>query len=169
VGAFDGLGAIPDLLSQLSQTPRRPGQLSLFSADAPSGLDWSLEQKVAAQQRLLGTSLEAHPLQLVAKQIQEAGAISTMAALTRRGETIRVAGMRQILRRSLTAGGSAMGFLSLEDLEGILDVVIFPEVYARARYVLSSASTPMIVEGKVDLDPTTGEPVMTAEKIFKVK
>jgi DNA polymerase III alpha subunit len=167
VGAFDGLGAIPDLLRQLVQTPRRPGQLALFAAEAPSGLDWSLDQKVAAQQRLLGTSLEAHPLQLHARQLAEAGVISTVAALSHRGETLRVGGMRQILRRSQTARGDWMAFLSLEDLEGILDVIIFPEVYARARSVLSTSAFPLIVEGKVELDPSSGEPVLTAEKIWR--
>ena len=42
-----------------------------------AGEDWTLEQKVAAQQELLGISLEAHPLELVAEQIAAAGAITT--------------------------------------------------------------------------------------------
>ena len=168
VGAFDSLGAIPDLLRQLVQSPRRPGQLALFAAEAPSGLDWSLDQKVAAQQRLLGTSLEAHPLQLHARQLAEAGVISTVEALTRRDEAVRVGGMRQILRRSQTARGEWMAFLSLEDLEGILDVIIFPDVYARSRSALSSSAFPLVVEGKVELDPTSGEPILTAQKIWRV-
>ncbi len=169
VGAFDGLGSIPDLLRELIEVPRQVGQLALFEAEAPSGTDWSPEQKVTAQQRLLGTALEAHPLELFARQIAESKALNTLEAAVRVGQKVRVAGLRQILRRAQTEKGNWMGFLTLEDLEGAIDVVLFPEVYERAKYIISSASIPLIVEGTVEIDPAGGEPIIRAERVIRLE
>jgi DNA polymerase-3 subunit alpha len=60
-----------------------------------------------------------------------------------------------------------MAFLSLEDLTGILDVVVFPDAYRRAREAIST-SDPIIVEGTIDMDETRGEPILRAERAWKV-
>jgi DNA polymerase III alpha subunit len=81
---------------------------------------------------------------------------------------VRVAGMRQTWRRSLTTRGDYIYFMSLEDLEGMLDVVITADVYRRSKAALSSAG-PYVVEGKVDLDHQRGEPFIRADKIWSLK
>jgi DNA-directed DNA polymerase III PolC len=169
VGAFDGIGAIPDLLNELAAGRPRPGQLTLFRLSEPSGEDWSLDQKISAQQRLLGIGLEAHPLEQFAGQLRAAQAITTLEAAAKMGETVRVAGLRQTMHRNITADGEWMGFLSLEDLEGILDVILFPDIYRRARSALSSPSSPLVIEGVVVRDENTGEPALRAEKIWRLK
>jgi hypothetical protein len=45
--------------------------MSLFAWNDANEDDWTLEQKVAAQQELLGASLEAHPLELVATKLTD--------------------------------------------------------------------------------------------------
>jgi DNA polymerase III subunit alpha len=169
VGALDGIGSIPDLLRELAAGRPRPGQLSLFRFYEPSGEEWDLDQKVSAQQRLLGVGLDAHPLELYSGQIRAAEAITTVEAAAKLGETVRVAGVRQTLHRSITANGEWMGFLALEDLEGMLDVILFPEVYHRARSVLSSSASPLVIEGEIERDENTGEPVLRAEKVWRLK
>jgi len=81
---------------------------------------------------------------------------------------VRVAGMRQIWRRSRTTRGEAIYFMSLEDLEGMLDVVITAEVYRRSKAALSTAG-PYVVEGWMSLDSQRGEPSIRAEKIWALK
>ena len=106
----------------------RAGQMPLFTSTENTE-DWLLAQKVSAQEQVLGVSLDAHPLELCRRQIASAGAVSTLEAVGRMGQRVVVAGVRQTSRRSRTAKGEWMMFLSLEDLEGMLDVVIFPDVY----------------------------------------
>jgi DNA polymerase III alpha subunit len=55
--------------------------------------------------------------------------------------------------------------MSLEDLEGMLDVVITSEVYRRSKAALATAG-PYVVEGLVNLDSQRGEPFIRAEKIW---
>jgi DNA polymerase III alpha subunit len=58
--------------------------------------------------------------------------------------------------------------MSLEDLEGMLDVVITAEIYQRSRAALSTGG-PYVVEGRVDLDNQRGEPFIHAERIWALK
>jgi len=167
VGALDGLGTIPAILKRL-QSGWMAGQMSLFSLDAVVEEDWNLEQKMTAQLELLGASLEAHPLELVADQIAKSGAITTAEAVERIGQSVTIAGIRQTSRRSRTAGGETMLFLTFEDIDGVLDAIIFPEVYRQARSIIAS-NAPMLLTGVMELNADHGEPVLRAERIVELK
>jgi DNA polymerase III alpha subunit len=116
VGALDGMGSIPAILSRLNAggsrkrtgTTWQAGQMSLFTSNETVGEDWTLEQKVAAQQELLGVGLEAHPLELAAGKILAAGAITTLEAAERVGKRVTVAGVRQSSHRSKTSKGESI-------------------------------------------------------------
>jgi DNA-directed DNA polymerase III PolC len=166
VGAMDGLGTIPAILKRL-QIDWMAGQMSLFSLNEMAGDDWSLEQKMAAQLELLGTSLEAHPLELLSEQIAKSGAITTTEAAERVGQRVTIAGIRQTSRRSRTARGETMMFLTLEDLSGMLDVIIFPEAYRRTKTMVSSNS-PMLITGTVETDGERDEPFLKVEKVSQL-
>jgi DNA polymerase-3 subunit alpha len=163
VGAMEGLGTIPAILKRL-QSGWMAGQMSLFSLDKMAGEDWGLEQKMAAQLELLGASLEAHPLELLTDRIAKSGAITTAEAVEWIGQRVTVAGVRQTSRRSRTARGETMLFLTLEDLSGMLDVIVFPDVYRRTKAIVSSNS-PMLITGTVETDSDRDEPFLKAEKV----
>jgi len=168
VGALEELGMIPAVLRRVQKGGWQRGQPGLFEWQDTVDEDWSLEQKMAAQQDLLGVSLEAHPLELLIDKIAAAMAVSTLDAIERIGQRVTVAGVRQTSRRSRTAKGETMMFLTLEDLSGTLDVVLFPDVYRRTRDVLSS-SAPVFVTGVMEMDPSRGEPFLKAEKVAPVR
>jgi DNA polymerase III alpha subunit len=104
-------------------------------------------------------------LELVAGPIKQAGALTTVAAAAQLGKLVRVAGMRQSWRRTRTARGDTIYFMAFEDLEGMLDVVIFGDVYRKHRAAFG-AGVPLVLEGRVELDPRQGEPVIRAERIW---
>ena len=167
-GALEGFASIPTLLRQLEHGGWQGGQLSLFSVEDSAQDDWSLEQKVTAQEAVLGTGVIAHPLELVKDQIASAGALTTVDAASHLEQQVRVAGVRQTWRRSITTRGEYIYFMSLEDLDGMLDVVIPAEVYRRSKSALSTPG-PYVVEGRVGLDDQKGEPFIRAEKIWTLK
>jgi DNA-directed DNA polymerase III PolC len=169
VGALDGLGKIPSILRRLKSQRWQAGQRSLFALDEdePEGEDWSLEEKVGAQQELLGVSLEADPLEFVADRIAAAGAITTLEAAERIGQHVIVAGLRQSSHRSRTSKGEIMMFLTLEDLAGMLDLVLFPDAYRRSQAAISS-NAPLLVVGKMEMDTSRGEPLMRVERITRI-
>lgn len=167
-GCLEGFGTIPALLRHLEGGGWRGGQLSLFSLDLSAGEDWTLLEKVNAQEAILGTGVIAHPLELAADQIAAAQALTTVEAAARLGSRVRVAGMRQTWRRSVTARGEYVYFMSLEDLEGMLNVVIFANVYRSSRPAFATPG-PYIVEGMVELDRDQGEPFIRAERVIGLK
>jgi len=169
VGALEAFGSIPSILHRVERGGWQAGQPSLFdwhpSKSEHRTEDWTVEQKAAAQKELLGISLEAHPLELAAEKIKQAGAITTVEAAGRVGQQVTVAGMRQSGHRSRTAKGEFMMFLTLEDLTGMLDVVVFPDVYRRSGEVVHSPG-PLLVTGVVEMDASRAEPLLRAEKIW---
>ncbi len=166
-GALEGFGTIPALLRQLERGGWRGGQLPLFALETPGGEDWTLAEKAAAQEQLLGAGLVAHPLELQAAQIATSGALTTVEAAAKLNERVRVAGMRQTWRRSRTTAGDYIYFMALEDLEGMLDVVILGEVYRRNRTALSGPG-PYVLEGMVEFDQEKGEPFIRLERAWAV-
>ena len=165
VGGLEGFGTIPFILRRL-ESGWQAGQMSLFGWDNNED-DWSLQQKVEAQGELLGVSLEAHPLELVADKIASSGSVSIIDAAGKLGKRVTIAGIRQTSHRSRTAKGEPMLFMTLEDLTGTLDVIAFPDVYRVAKNLLNSTS-PILITGMMEMDTSRGEPYLRAEKVTKL-
>jgi DNA polymerase III alpha subunit len=163
-GALRGFGSIPNALTIIQMGGWQGGQLQLFPASSEDSREWSLARRVAAQEDLLGASVDAHPLELVADQIVSSGAVTTLEASKRPGQRLRLAGMRQTWRRSSKIGGSYVYFMSLEDLEGMIDVVISAETYRRYRGALALPG-PYLIEGTVEFQRNETVPYLRAETI----
>ena len=142
--------------------------MPLFATMEEGVEDLSLAEKAAAQEAVLGVSLAAHPLELAAERIAASGALTTVEAAARLGQRLRVAGMRQFWRRSAAGREDYVYFMSLEDLEGMLEVVIPGEVYRRCRKELAGPG-PYVVEGTVEFDNRRGEPFVRAERIWALR
>ncbi|OGO34905.1 MAG: hypothetical protein A2Z16_06685, partial [Chloroflexi bacterium RBG_16_54_18] len=165
VEALEGMGTIPALLGRLSLGGWQGGQLSLFGAPDTGAEDFSIAEKARAQEEILGASVIAHKLELFTDQISESKALTTVEAVARIGQQVRVAGIRQFWRRSSTSKGEPIYFMSLEDLEGTLQVVIIAEVYRRCRSELRLAG-PYVIEGSMEMDTRQIEPSLHAERIW---
>ncbi|PKO05289.1 MAG: hypothetical protein CVU41_11670 [Chloroflexi bacterium HGW-Chloroflexi-3] len=165
-GGLVGLGSIPTLLRLISSGSWRKDQLALFDWQLNEGQtdEWTLAERAKAQEKILGLSVDVHPLELVKDQIQSAGVISTSEAESQIGESIVVAGLRLSSHRARTARGELMLFMSIEDLEGMLEVVFFPPVYQQYRQVLRS-SGPYLIRGVVERDSDDGDLWLRAEKV----
>jgi DNA polymerase III subunit alpha len=166
IGALDGFGRIPAILHRLHSGSWQRDQMSLFAWSDAGGEDWTLQQKVEAQVEILGAGLEAHPLELVKEKIT--GAISTLEAVEQVGRRVSVAGVRQTSRRSRTAKGDLMLFLTMEDLQGTLDVILFPDVYRAARSMFET-NVPILITGVVEMDANREEPFLRAEKVVPIR
>ena len=99
----------------------------------------------------LGLTASAHPMELVREGARARGAIPTTALSRHVGETVKVAGWLVTDRRVRTKKGRHMKFLMLEDLEGTVEAVLFPEAYHRLGPRLSGAG-PFLVTGVVRRD-----------------
>ena len=127
------LGAHPS--GELAQEVSLP-----FSIWLPAKTDWSLEEKAAAQEVVLGVSLVAHPLELASRPDRSCWCSDD----PRRPPPGLASGYAcwhpPTWRRSRTPEGANVYFLAIEDLEGMLDVVVHEEVYRRYRQAFRGMS-----------------------------
>ena len=167
VGALDGLGSIPGLLQILKQQRWAPGQLSLFdiSREETEQPEWDLRQRVHEQERLLGVGVDAHPLELFSERLAAAHVLSLQEAAAHPGQRVRVAGLRQTGRRSTTRYGQAMYFMTIEDFDGFMDVIVLPDVYQRSRFAISEARL-FVIEGVMEQEEGRSEPLLRAERVW---
>jgi len=169
-GALYGMGSIPSLLAYLEKGRRQAGQPSLFEEPMSDSLpELGVEDRIAAQQEILGIGVDAHPLDLYADRLAQFNSFSTVEALEYTGKHVTVVGVRQSHRRSRTNSGDWMAFLTIEDFEGTLDVILFPNVYRSTPREVFSTNLPIIIEGVIESDSVQTEPFLRAESVYLVK
>jgi DNA polymerase-3 subunit alpha len=174
-GAFDSLGqARAQLMAELDgamesgqrhQRERDQGQASIFDlmgggapapvaapAEAPVP-EWDPDQLLMYEKEVLGLYLSGHPLKRVWEQAQRGGAI-TIADLASREDGARVVlcGLIGAVREINTKNGDRMAFATLEDMDGAIELTIFPETFRQSATHLKSG-VPLLVRGKVEGSP----------------
>ncbi len=109
---------------------------------------------LAWEKELLGLYVSAHPLHDVLRRLpaKDQAALITLGMISEEmtGQTVRVLGLLARVRQLRTSKDEAMAVGELEDMDGTMEVVVFPRTYekVRERWVPDSI---LIVEGKVDV------------------
>ncbi len=161
-GALDGLGASRRALlwALETETAGRPatGTGDLFAAQAGIGSAppplveaESHRERLRWELRHLGAVVGGHPFDLLpeATAAWEARAVPATAVAGHPGERIRVIGWHVTSKPARTrADGLPMSFLTLEDRTGLIECVLFPDVYRKYSALLHEFG-PFVAEGVV--------------------
>jgi len=85
---------------------------------------------------------------------------------------VTVGGLITAVKRTTTKSGSAMAFVTLEDLTGSCEVIIFPKAYEQVHFLLKRDAV-LVVRGKVDVmeqqAKILADRVMTLEEAEEVE
>ena len=185
-GAMDSLGsrrsqmfAVIDRAMEKAQRRQREktsGQHGLFggaSAAAeppeeplPDLEEWAEHETLSAEFATVGFYISGHPLSKYASKLAELGAIDLAGVEGRRsGEEITVAGIVVAMRSMRSRKGERWGILTLQDMTGVLEVLAFPESFARLEAVFKS-NAPLLLKGRVNVEEAgTRLAVMDARKL----
>jgi DNA polymerase-3 subunit alpha len=170
-GAFDSLGLTRAHLltttdaalesGQRQQRDRAEGQGSFFemipaaaparsSAPAEITPEWEADQRLAFEKEVLGFYISGHPLARYRGVVEPLG-VTTSADLAAKGHGSRVLlfGHATGLKETSTKGGNRMAFFTLEDMEGTVEITVFPEPFKSAAACLRSGEA-VLVRGRVD-------------------
>ena len=102
-------------------------------------------QALVADYAGTGVTLGRHPMAMARAELSERGVLRAVdLARAGDGERVRVAGSVIVRQRPGTAKGFV--FVSLEDESGIVNVIVTPALFARARQVLVGEPF-LLVEG----------------------
>jgi DNA polymerase III alpha subunit len=107
--------------------------------------------RIRNELRFLEMHLTDHPMHVLRDEAARVGCITTAQLAARRGEKVRIAGLVAAARRLVTRGGRTMQFVTLEDEHGLVETVLFPDVYASLQDPVTTPG-PFIVGGRVEDD-----------------
>ena len=189
-GAFDSLGHQRRALTTIAEDAvdvyidlkrnAAIGQDSLFggmddgvtgvSVTVPTMPEWEKTQLLAFERDMLGLYVSDHPL-LGLEHVLRASSDCTIGQLvtdTERadGSTVRICGLITGVQRKLSRKGDTWATVTVEDLEGALDVLVFPGAYQLAAPALVP-DTVVVIKGRLrrtddGLDVTALEVTMPA-------
>ncbi|MGB7539061.1 MAG: DNA polymerase III subunit alpha, partial [Anaerolineales bacterium] len=168
VGALDKFGdrvAILDTLdcilsvSASHSRAKEAGQISLFSATGAGPMETIAlaaakavprRTMLAWEKELLGLYVSDHPLAAYREEL-EAIVTHWSAGLAEapNQSKVRVAGMVTHIRAFQSRSGKAMAFATIEDLQGSIELILFPSVWEKAASIVKEDAI-LVAEGKAE-------------------
>ena len=166
-GAFDFSGvrrsqmltSLDGVLERSQQIQKRKGeaQISMFAADPrddipyPELEEFQEKQLIAFEKETIGFYFSRHPLARYQEAIERITQEDTCTLLERpNGSEIRICGLVSGIKEITTKKGDRMAFVTLEDMKGFVEVILFPEVFKASAGLLRSGD-PIILRGTLDL------------------
>jgi DNA polymerase-3 subunit alpha len=112
--------------------------------------EWSDEELLSSEKEALGFYISKHPLSRFDEYLAKYTSTDTFTVQNQTNDTeVSIGGIPNKLREITTRKGDRMCFLTLEDLKGVIEVVIFSDLYKNCAELLKS-DQPLLVAGKVD-------------------
>lgn len=155
VGQFDLFGGMSDEADTgIRLTP-----------DIPLG-EWDKEVLLAYEREMLGLYVSDHPLYGL-EQVLASSTDCSLAAIGAEdrpdGQILTVGGLVTSVQRKTTKQGSVWAIVTVEDLEGAIDVMVFPQTYSSVATLLADDAI-VLVRGRLDR-PDEDAPRLVAMEI----
>ncbi|MEC7640749.1 MAG: DNA polymerase III subunit alpha [Nitrospinota bacterium] len=153
--------------AQAGQRDRQVGQSSMFDllgdgsepdpSDKPFIEEWTDHERLGYEKETLGFYISGHPLtRFQLEMARFADATSVSIPETKNGKVVCICGVPSKITPRTTRKGDKMAQVTLEDLQGTVDITVWPEVYSAAREFLAS-DEPLLVKGKVEADDNSAK------------
>lgn len=173
-GALDDLGAnraqmleaLPQAMSNAAMVreDRQSGQISLFGQSEPVHEvaykplpDASAREKIDWERQLLGFYVSGHPLDRFKNEMKQCVPLSELEGegrVTLDGKLITVGGIINHVKGMVTKKGAPMGYITLEDFTGEIEVVVFPSAWEKYRELLRNDAA-ILLSGRVQANERT--------------
>ena len=122
---------------------------------------YSLHEICVIEYETFGFMVTRHPLHFFTSLTTDERVVTADSMYKYNGRKIKMIGWFMTSKRIKTRKGEIMKFLSLEDLTGTFEAVIFPNAY-RKYAELTMSMGPYIIEGKADLE--SGNNIVSANQ-----
>jgi len=162
-------------MAQANQRDRQLGQSSMFEVfeeqvdvnketNQETIEEWSEQERLKYEKESIGFYITGHPLDGHVKDLAwftdaNSASISEMA----HARSVSLAGIPMKILPKTTRKGDKMAIVTLEDLHGSVEVILWPETFAASEALLHSEE-PLLVKGKVDAEGSL--PKVIADEIY---
>jgi DNA polymerase-3 subunit alpha len=169
-GAFDAFGvpraqlfaAADDVLrwAGLRDAESDASQMGLFASGAgfeapppalPPAPEWVDKERLRAERDALGFFITGHPLDKFEASLRRFTTVTSGLRSRQHKEKVKVAGVVHSLKLKNSRKGDRYATFVLEDKEGIVDVIVWPEAYRRGEAILHG-DDPICLTGTLDID-----------------
>ena len=137
--------------------------------------EFSERELLKYEKEMLGIYISGHPLDKLRDQINKVATINTMQILkmqeendlSQDGRNVKYAGIITGVKKKFTKNNTRMAFVTIEDLYGLCEVIVFENCYAKCSNLLIEDSI-VLVEGRLSVreDDTT---TIIAREITELK
>jgi len=164
-GAFDSLGisraaameAVSEGLNGGGRNSRNANQVSMFGegdeAQAPAAAEWDESELLKNEKEALGFYITGHPLTRYDTILSRLRAKKTtdLEQAADKAEVLIGGILRAVRKKNVKSSGELMAYLTLEDDEGSIEVIVFSSLY-KMVYQLLVKDAVVLVKGSIDKD-----------------
>ena len=160
------------------------GQMSLFDMFSPEEtgginetlpdvMDYSPEEKLAFEKEVLGLYISGHPLEKYSKILEKNITATTLDfAVDDENEEPKVKDNQEYIvggivtnrLQKTTRTGSIMAFLTLEDMYGSIEILVFPRDYITFR-TLCELDKRVLIKGRVTIEEERGAKLICSKMV----
>lgn len=148
-------------IAQRSQSDAQKNQIGLFGGEAAKPTiaprrepvpEWESKEKLKYEKEALGFYITAHPLDKYDREIARVSRLTT-ADLPGApdGSQVQLAGVVQALKLKNNKAGKRYATFALEDREGVVEAIVWPEAYQKFEQIILG-DDPLMARGKLDVD-----------------
>ncbi|MCX8011704.1 MAG: OB-fold nucleic acid binding domain-containing protein, partial [Desulfobacterota bacterium] len=128
--------------------------------------EWGETELLNYEKEALGFFISSHPLITFERELKNLTNTNTAEALNlSEGTEIKMGGVPVLVNEIKTKRGEIMAFVTLEDLAGSIEVVVFSELYKKISPIIKSEQ-PILIKGKVSMGTHKQRPKRKAEEII---
>ncbi len=147
--------------SMLHQSSAADGQASLFSSSdevihrpsLPATEPWSTEKTAEYELESLGLFVSSHPMTRYSEQLRMFNSHTDTLLFQQLPDKkeVSIAGVVRSLSIKATKSGSGLfGRIVLEDLNGLVECIVFNDTISKSRQLLEQKVEPVVLTGNVD-------------------
>lgn len=127
-----------------------PGGMGLGFMDLPDVEEWRERERLKREKEALGFYITGHPLARFSREISLVTSCSIQDLPVQKDKTrIKIAGVVEELKLKRTRKGENMAVIQVEDLSGSIEVILFPDLFARCSGLLKN-DDPLLITGTVE-------------------
>ena len=162
------------IMENAARKERNAGQASLFDAAEMSAVsvatisveDFDSQEKLAHEKEALGFYISGHPLNKHREVLETFTTAIDAIDHAHDGKDVLLGGIVGNIKQVKTRRGDIMAYLEFEDLGGMIEITVFPELYRNNMSVIVSEAE-LIIKGRMEVEEETKK--MIASDIIPLK
>lgn len=116
------------------------------------------KELLSMEKEMLGIYISGHPLEKLRKQIEKISTINTLKMLQIKeqndlsldGKPVKYIGIINSIKKKYTKRNTLMAFMTVEDLYGSTEIIVFDSCYSKAQHILLDENI-VLIDGRLSI------------------